>query len=245
LRVRSLAGSAKGWQGRAGAGRIAARLLMEPGIMTTPAEVLEFWLGEIGPESWHLLNPELIGECRERFGDLVEAAAAQGLEHWVHGPAGTLAYLLLTDFLPRLIHGNDIAAFSADMLARNAAGQAIGQGWDLVVPEPDRQFFYLPFSHSEQPCDQDLALQLAQERLTDTPESQRYAAAQHAIIARFGRFPDRNAALGRETTAQERDFLAQAAVITHAADLTADLAVKLGAGPAVGRGGDLAEKGRR
>ena len=205
--------------------------------MTTPAEVLEFWLGEIGPEFWHLQSPELIDECRARFADLVEAAAGQGLEHWVHGPAGTLAYLLLTDYLPRLMHGDDPAAFAADTLARSAARIGIEQGWDLVVPEPDRQFFYLPFSHSEQLCDQDLGLQLAQERLTETPESQRFAVAQHAIIARFGRFPQRNAALGRETSAQELEYLATAGANAFAADLTADLAVKIGAALAVGPGG--------
>lgn len=177
--------------------------------MTSPVEVLDFWLGEVGPEGWYLGHENLDEECRARFGDLVEAAAAEGLDHWVSGPAGALAFLLLTDQLPRNIHRGTARAFAADPAARQAARRAIDLGWDLEVPLPERQFFYLPFEHSEDPQDQDLAVSLIAERLPGMPDSLLHARAHRDIIARFGRFPFRNAALGRDSSDAEAEFLSQ------------------------------------
>lgn len=177
--------------------------------MTTPVEVLDFWLGEIGPDGWYAGGEDLDDECRARFGDLVEAAASEGLDHWVSGPAGALAFLLLTDQLPRNIHRGTAQAFAADPAARQAARRAIDQGWDMDVPEPERQFFYLPFEHSEDPADQDLSVSLIAERLPGMPESLLHARAHREIIARFGRFPFRNAALGRDSTEAEIEFLSK------------------------------------
>ena len=177
--------------------------------MTTPVEVLDFWLGEIGPEGWYAGGADLDDECRARFGDLVEAAAAEGLDHWVEGPAGALAFLILTDQLPRNIYRASAQAFATDPAARAAARRAIDQGWDLEVPEPERQFFYLPLEHSEDPADQDLAVSLIAERLPGMSDSLLHARAHHAIIARFGRFPFRNAALGRDSSQAEIEFLSQ------------------------------------
>lgn len=179
--------------------------------MTNPVEVLGFWLDEVGPEGWYAGGEDLDGECRDRFGDLVDAARSGGLDHWVEGPVGTLAYLVLTDQLPRNIHRGTALAFAADPLARAAARKAIDLGWDMQVPEPDRQFFYLPFEHSEDAADQALAVDLIGARLAENPESLLHARAHQEIIRRFGRFPFRNAALGRETTAQEAAFLAEGA----------------------------------
>lgn len=177
--------------------------------MTTPVEVLDFWLGEVGPEGWYSGAESLDDECRDRFGDLVQAASAEGLDHWVHGPAGALAFLVLTDQLPRNIYRGSAEAFKADPLARAAARKAIAEGWDMDVPEPDRQFFYLPFEHSEELADQELAVELIAERLPSMPESLLHARAHRDIIARFGRFPFRNVALGRESTPAEAEFLSQ------------------------------------
>ncbi len=175
--------------------------------MSNPVEVLDFWLGEVGPEGWYAGSEDLDGECRARFGDLAEAARTGGLDHWVEGAVGTLAYLVLTDQLPRNIHRGTALAFASDPKAREAARKALDHGWDLDAPEPERQFFYLPFEHSEDMADQDLSVELFRDRMAESPDNLIHALAHREIIASFGRFPFRNAALGREITPEEADFL--------------------------------------
>lgn len=194
--------------------------------MSDPIEILDYWLGEVGPEGWYAGGEALDADIRERFGDIWQAAAEGGLEHWVEGTVGTLAYLILCDQLARNMHRGTAQAFATDAQALAAAKLAVDQGWDLNAPEPERQFFYMPFEHSENPADQARAVELLTERLASDPEMALHARAHREIIARFGRFPFRNAALGRETTAVEAEFLAAgsyAAVInrlksSHAAD---------------------------
>ncbi len=176
--------------------------------MSDPVEVLDFWLGEIGPDGWYAGTEEIDDACAVRFGDLVTAARESGLEHWVDGPGPTLAYLILTDQFPRNIHRGTPLAFASDPRARAAARVALAEGWDLQAPEPERQFFYMPFEHSEDMADQDLAVQLMEERLASDPEMALHARAHREMIARFGRFPLRNAALGRASTPEEEAFLA-------------------------------------
>jgi uncharacterized protein (DUF924 family) len=177
--------------------------------MSDPVEVLEFWLYDIGPKGWYAGGEEVDTLCRERFADLWHAALDGGLEHWVDGTVGTLAYLILTDQIPRNIHRDTALAFATDPLARAAARKALEAGWDLAAPEPERQFFYMPFEHSEDPEDQALAVQLLAERLASDPDMALHARAHQEIIRRFGRFPTRNAALGRESTSDERSYLHQ------------------------------------
>jgi uncharacterized protein (DUF924 family) len=176
--------------------------------MSDPVEVLDFWLGEVGPAGWYAGGEMLDLECRMRFGDLWQAAHDGGLEHWVDGAAGTLAYLVICDQLSRNMHRGSALAFATDGRALAAAKRAVAEGWDLAAPEPERQFFYLPFEHSEDPEDQARAVQLMSERMVSDPEMALHARAHQAIIARFGRFPFRNAALGRLTTPEEADFMA-------------------------------------
>lgn len=194
--------------------------------MSDPIEILDYWLGEVGPEGWFAGGETLDGDIRDRFGDIWQAAAEGGLEHWVEGTVGTLAYLILCDQLARNMHRGTAQAFATDAQALAAAKLAVDHGWDLNAPEPERQFFYMPFEHSENPADQDRAVELLTERLASDPEMALHARAHRDIIAQFGRFPFRNAALGRETTAAEAEFLAAggyAAVVnrqkaSHAAD---------------------------
>lgn len=194
--------------------------------MSDPIEILDYWLGEVGPEGWYAGGEALDADIRDRFGDIWQAAAEGGLEHWVEGTVGTLAYLILCDQLARNMHRGTAQAFATDAQALAAAKLAVDQGWDLNAPEPERQFFYLPFEHSENPADQDRAVELLTERLPFDPEMALHARAHRETIVQFGRFPFRNAALGRETTAAEAEFLAAggyAAVVnrlkaSHAAD---------------------------
>ncbi|ABA79130.1 DUF924 family protein [Rhodobacter sphaeroides] len=177
-----------------------------------PVAVLDFWLGEVGPEGWYAVDPEVDETIRERFGDLWQAARDGGLDHWTEGTVGSLAFLILTDQFPRNMFRGSAEAFATDPLARDCARKAIAADWDLGAPEPERQFFYLPLEHSEAPEDQAEAVRLFQERMPETgTEGLLHAHAHAAIIARFGRFPFRNAALGRTSTPEEEAFLAEGA----------------------------------
>ncbi len=176
--------------------------------MSDPVAVLEFWLHEIGPAGWYKGSAAIDAACA-RFGDLWQAAHAGGLEHWVDGTVGTLAYLIVTDQIPRNIHRGRALAFATDPQARAAARTAVAQGWDMAAPEPERQFFYMPFEHSEDPADQALAVQYLTQRLPSDPDVALHARAHQAVIARFGRFPTRNEALGRASTPEEQAYLDQ------------------------------------
>ncbi len=176
--------------------------------MSDPEEILDFWLGAVGPEGWYRGGTDLDGEIRERFLDLWQAAARGGLDHWIAGPAPGLAFIVLTDQFPRNMFRGSGRAFATDDRARDAARAAIAAGWDMDAPEPDRQFFYLPFMHAETPADQALSVSLIGERMAETgADNLIHARAHQEVIRRFGRFPYRNEALGRETTPEERRFL--------------------------------------
>lgn len=177
--------------------------------MSDPVEVLDFWLGEIGPEGWYAGGEEIDDTIAVRFGALWDALHADGLEHWVDGVVGTLAYLIVADQFSRNIHRGKAMAFATDEKARDAARRAVAEGWDLEAPAPERQFFYLPFEHSEEIADQDLAVSLIAERMPEADETLIHARAHREVILRYGRFPFRNAALGRESTAEEAKFLAE------------------------------------
>lgn len=176
--------------------------------MDNPVEVLDFWLGSVGPDGWYAGGDDLDARCREGFLDLWQAAKDGGLDHWVEGTVATLAFLILTDQLPRNMRRGQADSFATDPLALAAARKAVAEGWDMDAPEPERQFFYMPFEHSENLADQVLAVRLLEERVSSDPEMALHARAHHDIIARFGRFPSRNAALGRTDTPEETAFMA-------------------------------------
>ncbi|NBO21231.1 MAG: DUF924 domain-containing protein [Rhodobacteraceae bacterium] len=175
----------------------------------TPEAVLAFWLDEVGPDGWFAGGAELDGMCRDRFAAPWVQAAAGGLLHWQTGPQGALAYLILTDQLPRNMFRGQAAAFATDVLARTAAVQALQNGWDLAVDSPARVFFYLPFEHSEDAQDQAKAVDLMSARMGGDADLVLHARVHAAIIAEYGRFPSRNAALGRHNTQAEEAFFAQ------------------------------------
>lgn len=170
--------------------------------------VLDYWLGEVGPEGWYAGGAELDGEIRDRFADLWTAAEAGGLEHWIGGTAPTLAYIVLTDQFPRNMWRGSARSFATDPMARAAASRAVEAGWDMAAPEPDRQFFYMPFMHSEAPEDQARCVALFEARMPETgAQNLLHARAHQEVIRRYGRFPYRNEALARETTDEEQAFL--------------------------------------
>lgn len=177
--------------------------------MSDPIEVLDFWLGAIGPADWYSGSQEVDDACAANFSEILQALRDDGLEHWIDGPAATLAYIIVADQFSRNVHRGTADAFATDAKALNAAKIAVEKGWDLEAPEPERHFFYMPFEHSEDMADQDMAVQLMQERMPSDPHWLLHAKAHREMIQRYGRFPLRNKALGRESTPAEEAFLAE------------------------------------
>lgn len=172
------------------------------------SEVLDYWLTEVGPKGWYAGGTALDAEIRRRFAALWGSADDGALTGWIVGPDPALAYLIVTDQFPRNIWRGSDRAFATDAKARMATEAALQAGWDRQVPEPQRQFFYLPLMHHEDPEDQARSVALIGERMPETgADNLLHARAHQEVIRRFGRFPYRNAALGRMSTPAEVDFL--------------------------------------
>ena len=170
----------------------------------TPAEVIAFWR-EAGPERWFEKNEVFDEAVRARFLALHERAAAGELKDWENSAEGTLALLLLFDQFPRNMFRGTARAFATDELARAIAASALLKGFDAQVPSDLRTFLYLPFEHSEDMADQERGLALY--TASGDQDDLKWAQIHADIIRRFGRFPHRNAALGRGTTPEEQAFL--------------------------------------
>lgn len=189
--------------------------------MAEPKALLAWWLDGVGPAGWYAGGAALDDETRARWLDPWQAALAGGLGQWLTYPQGALAYIILVDQFPRNMFRGDDRAFSTDRLALSAAKGAIAKGWDLRIDEPARQFFYLPLMHSEVLSDQDRCVRLILDRLPQTgADNLRHARAHRDVIRRFGRFPYRNDALGRDSRADEAAFLAEGGYMSAVAALT-------------------------
>ena len=178
------------------------------GGVRTPEEVLGFWLDEVGEKGWYSGAPELDQEVRDRFRKTWDGVMEGACGLWLTYPTGSLAYVIVADQFSRNMFRGTGAAFASDRLGRAAAKAAISRDWDLRVDEPARQFFYMPLEHSENLIDQDRAMRLFMSRMPDTGhENLLHAKVHRQIIRRFGRFPFRNVALGRPSTAVEQAWL--------------------------------------
>lgn len=179
---------------------------MEPRSDTrtvSPADVLAFWR-EAGPDKWFTRDDAFDAEIRDRFLGVYEAAAAGKLADWEATAEGALALVIVLDQFPRNMFRGEARCFAADREARAAANRALKRGDELDVPAAERGFFFLPFMHSEDMADQDRCVALYREAGDDDLT---YALRHADIIRRFGRFPHRNAALGRATTPEEQAYL--------------------------------------
>jgi uncharacterized protein (DUF924 family) len=170
----------------------------------SPAEVLAFWRAA-GPDKWFEKDDAFDAEIRARFLATYAAAAAGGLAQWEEDAEGALALVLVLDQLPRNMFRGDARTYAADPLARTVAQRAIARGFDQRYAPPERRFFYLPFMHSEDLADQERCIALC--RVAGDEEGVKHGEIHADIIRRFGRFPHRNSALGRATTAEEQAFL--------------------------------------
>lgn len=189
----------------------------------TPEDVLSFWFGPEHPDhphgqmraEWWIKDPEFDASIRERFGAAVDDARQGGLASWTETPRGALALLILLDQFSRNLFRGDPRTWSEDARSQAIALAMIERGDDLVLPPVLRSFAYMPLMHAEDLRLQDRGVALFEtlaegapaplkEALTGTV---RYAVIHRDIVARFGRFPHRNAVLGRESSPEEVEFL--------------------------------------
>jgi uncharacterized protein (DUF924 family) len=183
----------------------------------TADTVLDFWFDRNGPEAllprkaWWEKDPAFDDQIRRLFAPAVEHALDGGYEDWTAQAESALALLILLDQFPRNLFRNTAKAFAGDPRARGVARRMTDCGMDITLPPTMRQFVYMPFEHSEDIADQDFSCLLFAALEKDLPghDILDYAERHRAIIARFGRFPHRNAALGRASTPEEVEFLRQ------------------------------------
>jgi uncharacterized protein (DUF924 family) len=167
-------------------------------------DVLAYWRA-LGPERWFHQDDAVDADIRDRFHHLHAAAADGRLADWEADAESALALVITLDQLPRNMYRGTAAAFSSDPLARAVAVRAIAHGFDVLAEKAERSFFYLPFMHSESLADQERCCALC--RASGDTHTLAFAETHADIIRRFGRFPHRNAMLGRTTTAEEQAFL--------------------------------------
>lgn len=177
-------------------------------------QVLDFWFAERDGDgqpayrkAWFERDAAFDAEIARRFAPAVERALAGELDGWATSADGALALVILLDQFPRNLFRGTARAFAGDARALRLAKQAIAQGFDRQLPRYGRMFLYLPFEHSENLEDQERSVALF--ATLDDANVAKFAAAHRDIVARFGRFPHRNAALGRQSTPEETEFLKQ------------------------------------
>jgi uncharacterized protein (DUF924 family) len=172
-------------------------------------DVLRFWFGELPEIHWFVRNDEVDARIRKRFLALHGDIVADGGVPVTSSPRALLAAVIVLDQFSRNLYRDDPRAFAADADARRLARSMVEQGFDRSMTNQERLFVYLPFEHSENPDDQRLSVRLVEELGNESWT--RYALAHQAAIDRFGRFPFRNAALGRSSTADELAYVSEAA----------------------------------
>jgi uncharacterized protein (DUF924 family) len=170
-------------------------------------DVLDFWFAEDARRSWFQPDPTFDQAIRQRFAELVVRAAAGELEIWETSAEGCLALCILLDQMPRDMFRGSPRAFATDDRALAVAEYALAKGYDRELTVEQKQFLYLPLMHSESLPNQLRALALFESE--GTPQNRRYAEQHLELIRRFGRFPHRNAILGRPDTEAEAQYLSE------------------------------------
>jgi uncharacterized protein (DUF924 family) len=171
--------------------------------------VIDFWFRELTPRQWFMdAGPELDERVRTRFASLVDAARRGTLDHWAATPRGRLALIILLDQFPRHVFRNRPDAYASDVRAQALTREGIELAMDEELTLAERQFFYLPLMHAEDRESQALSV----ERFTALRDAAQavlgFALGHRDVVARFGRFPHRNKALGRASSPEEEAFLA-------------------------------------
>jgi uncharacterized protein (DUF924 family) len=187
-------------------------------VQSSPAEVLAFWFGGEGEpgygefrSQWFQKDEAFDREVTDRFAGLYDEAAAGELDGWREEAESCLALVIVLDQFPRNMFRGDARTHATDGKALDAAKYAIEQALDRELPPFQRMFLYMPFMHAEDARDQRISVGLFEGLAGEAggPDVVEYAVGHRDIVERFGRFPHRNALLGRETTPEEAEFLTQ------------------------------------
>ena len=169
--------------------------------------IIKFWFEELESADWWKKNPKVDAQITERFGALWERHKAKAAEDFLEGPTGTLGAIILFDQFPRNMFRESAKAYSTDPLAQQIAELAVERGFDQQLSKTQRPFAYMPFMHAE-----DLRLQeMSVELFEKLGSNQKFAENHHAAIAEFGRFPHRNTVLGRVSSEEELQAIADGA----------------------------------
>ena len=180
-------------------------------ISVTPREVLVFWFVESGIEQWFEKDAAFDAAIRNRFAAAIAAAREGRLQHWSEEPKTCLALIILIDQFSRNVFRDSPLSWSADWRGLAIAKQAIDGGFDETLDTDERKFLYMPLMHSEDLADQERCVDLFAALKAEDPEgaerSHEYAERHRDVVARFGRFPHRNAVLGHKSTDAEIAFL--------------------------------------
>lgn len=199
---------------------------LRAGLAPDAARLHAFWFEDALQDSarysalvarWFRGGAEFDNELRRRFGELPDRALSGALDSWSDTPRGWLCQLLVLDQLTRNLYRDAAAAFSGDAAALKLAEHGLAQGWDQALHPRERLFVYLPLEHSEDLTLQERCVELTRALADSVQPDERatfdsfvlFAERHRDVIARFGRFPHRNAALDRQSTPEELDFLAQ------------------------------------
>lgn len=169
------------------------------------ADIVAFWFAPDVRPLWFAATPDFDQQLRMRFLATYQAAAADRLADWKTTAESALALVIVLDQFPLNLFRGQPESFATEAAAREVADRAIAHGFDQTLPSEQRQFLYLPFMHSEALADQERSVRLYQQ--PGLEDSLRFARHHHALIQRFGRFPHRNAILGRTSTAEELAYL--------------------------------------
>lgn len=169
------------------------------------ADILNFWYMPPLPQHWFNSTPAIDAEIRERFESTWLQAKAGELASWQDSADGCLALCIVLDQFPLNMYRGQALSFSTEQQAVAVTKQAIAQGFDQQLPPERVMFLYMPLMHSEHMADQDACVRLFAE--VGLLENSRFAEHHRGIVQRFGRFPHRNAALGRESTPAELEYL--------------------------------------
>lgn len=172
------------------------------------SDILLFWFEEIEHSRWFKQDDDFDNLLRERFGGLLEAAKRDELDNWCQSATGYLGLIIVLDQFSRNIHRGTAEAFAADEKALGLALEMTEKGLDKELTLEQRSFAYLPFRHAEDIEMQMLGLKKTRELNAAGYGTDKYAVGHLSIIERFGRFPHRNAALGRDNTSDEETYLA-------------------------------------
>lgn len=170
-----------------------------------PEDILEFWFSEEASKRWFDSTPAFDRLLRQRYESLWQRARRGELDDWRQSADGCLALVILLDQFPLNMYRGKADSFATEAQSREVARAALARGFDRSLPVERRAFLYMPFMHSEELADQERAVELfAQPGLE---QSLRFARHHRDIVRRFGRFPHRNATLGRDSTADEIEYL--------------------------------------